>query len=125
MENLYSHSRRFSFCMAVIVTVVAAVLFISPIVSAVSCPGSCNCPGDPTGDCKINAGDITQTELCILDPGNYSNGSYPGWDSNEDSVGPNSADILATEYRILEKWPINQVHIEAPDELACWTHFTA
>ena len=123
--SLYNNRRLSLLVTAVIATAVVAILFISPIVSAAYCPSSCHCPGDPTGDCKINAGDITQTELCILDPGNYSNSSYPGWDSNENSIGPNSADILATEYRILGSWPLNQVHIEAPDELACCTNFSA
>jgi len=62
-------------------------------------------PGDVNGDFRINACDITQCELCILDPVKYPKGNYPGWDANEDTMGPNAGDILAVEYRILGIWP--------------------
>jgi hypothetical protein len=81
--------------------------------------------GDVNGDGVFNAGDVTQLELCILYPGTYPIENYPCWDANEDGFGPNAGDILAIEYRILEIWPPNHVHIEAPDELANCTNFTA
>ena len=62
-------------------------------------------PGDVNGDFRINACDITQCELCILDPVKYPKGNYPGWDANEDTTGPNAGDILAVEMRIVGTWP--------------------
>jgi hypothetical protein len=62
-------------------------------------------PGDVNGNGRIDACDITQVELCILDPVKYPKENYPGWDANEDTTGPNAGDILAVELRILEKWP--------------------
>jgi hypothetical protein len=73
----------------------------TPTPSPTATPG----PGDVNGDFRINACDITQCELCILDPIKYPKENYPGWDANEDGYGPNSGDILAVELRILELWP--------------------
>lgn len=104
----------------------AAFLLISPLVSAVPCPGGgTHCPGDLTGDGSIDACDITQTELCILYPETYPKGNYPGWDSNGDGQGPNSGDIRGVGYRCLDMWPHNRVHMEAPGELGHCTNFTA
>jgi len=82
-------------------------------------------PGDPNGDGKTNVRDITQTELCILDPVTYPPSSYSGWDANDDGEGPNSADVQTVEYMILNMWPFNLVHIESPDELPYCTNFSA
>jgi hypothetical protein len=62
-------------------------------------------PGDVNDDGVINCIDITQCELCILDPVKYPKENYPGWDANEDNTGPNAGDILAVELRILGLWP--------------------
>ena len=109
---------------AVVMVVVAAVFTISQLTSAASAPYP-HAPGDPTGDGRINAGDITQVELCILYPTAYPNSSYPGWDANDDGLGPNAGDILTVEYMIIGTWPLNQVYIKAPDELPYCTNFTA
>ena len=74
---------------------------VSPTPSPTPTPG----PGDVNGDFKINACDITQCELCILQPETYPKENYPGWDANEDGLGPNSGDVIAVELRILELWP--------------------
>jgi hypothetical protein len=73
----------------------------SPTPTPTATPG----PGDVNGDYVINCCDITQCELCILDPVKYPKENYPGWDANEDDTGPNAGDILAVELRILELWP--------------------
>ena len=62
-------------------------------------------PGDVNDDGVINCIDITQCELCILNPVKYPREDYPGWDANENGEGPNAGDILAVELRILGKWP--------------------
>jgi hypothetical protein len=61
-------------------------------------------PGDVNGDNRINACDITQCELCILNPEKYPKDKYFGWDANEDGEGPNAGDILGVELRILGLW---------------------
>jgi hypothetical protein len=62
-------------------------------------------PGDVNNDGVLNCIDITQCELCILDPVKYPKGNYTAWDADGNGEGPNSADILAIVLRILEKWP--------------------
>lgn len=62
-------------------------------------------PGDVNRDSVINCIDITQCELCILDPVKYPRGNYAGWDADGNGEGPNSGDILAIELRILGEWP--------------------
>lgn len=76
---------------------------MSPTISATPTPTPG--PGDVNGDFQINACDITQCELCILYPETYPKEDYPGWDANEDTLGPNSGDVLAVELRILQLWP--------------------
>jgi len=75
-------------------------------------------PGDADENGEINAGDITMVERMIL-----------GWnaetlnaDANQDST-VNTLDIGVIEYMILEIWPWNHVHIEAPDNLPHCTNF--
>jgi len=77
-------------------------------------------PGDADENGEINAGDITMVERMIL-----------GWnaetlnaDANQDGT-VNATDIGVIEYMMLDIWPWNHVHIEAPDNLPYCTHFTA
>jgi hypothetical protein len=87
--------------------VACAVLFTPDAIYAISCPnGSTHCPGDLTGDGRINCCDITQTELCILYPEIYPKENYPGWDSNGDGKGPDSGDILGSEWIRLGQVPL-------------------
>ncbi len=109
---------------AVFLLAIAAVVSFSTIVTAAPAPYP-HAPGDPTGDGRINAGDITRLELCILYPAMYPKEDYPGWDANEDGMGPNSGDILTVGYMIIESWPLNHVHIQAPDEARYCTSFAA
>jgi hypothetical protein len=112
--------------MALAALIAAGVLAVSGMAWAASCTGGgSNCPGDPTGDGRINAGDITQVELCILYPGTYPKSNFTGWDANEDALGPNAGDVQTIEYMIIGSWPLNHIHIEAPDELTYCTNFTA
>ena len=61
-------------------------------------------PGDVNRDGIVNCIDITQCELCILNPVKYPKGNYAGWDADGNGEGPNSGDILAIELRILGLW---------------------
>jgi hypothetical protein len=61
-------------------------------------PGDVNCDGD------INCIDITQCELCILDPIKYPKEYYSGWDADGNGEGPNAGDILTIELKILGLW---------------------
>ena len=79
----------------------SATVTASPTPTAT--PGALH--GDVNGDGRINCLDITQCELCILDPVKYPKENYPGWDANEDTMGPNAGDILAVEMRIVGTWP--------------------
>ena len=110
-----------------ILLLVSLLIVLTPDpISAESCPnGSTHCPGDPSGDGQINCIDITQTELCILNPAKYPKENYPGWDANGDGEGPNSGDVLGVEYRTMEMWPHNHVRIHAPNEFPHCTNFDA
>ena len=77
-------------------------------------------PGDANGDGEINAADITKTERIIL---NWD-AQTPCSDANQDGT-VNASDIGTIEYMILQIWPWNHVHIEAPDSLPYCTHFNA
>jgi len=77
-------------------------------------------PGDADENGEINAGDITMVERMIM-----------GWnaetlnaDANQDGT-VNTSDVGVIEYMILEIWPWNHAHIEAPDNLPHCTNFTA
>jgi len=77
----------------------------TPTASPTTTPTAEVQPGDVNLDGIINCIDITQCELCILDPVKYPKGNYAGWDADGNGEGPNSGDILAIVLRILEKWP--------------------
>ena len=77
----------------------------TPTASPNTTPTAETQPGDVNCDGIINCIDITQCELCILDPVKYLKGNYPGWDADGNGEGPNSGDILAIVLRILGKWP--------------------
>jgi len=76
----------------------------TPTASPTSTPTFEVQPGDVNLDGIINCIDITQCELCILDPVKYLKENYPGWDADGNGEGPNSADILAIVLRILGLW---------------------
>ena len=81
-------------------------------------------PGDANGDGQRSAGDITQIELCIIDPLTYPPASYPGADANEDSA-MNMVDVGVVEYMILNAWPFDHVYIEAAGEVSAGSNFSA
>lgn len=88
----------------------------TPTASATCEPGF---EGDATGDGVIDAGDITKVERILAgDP------ATPCADANQDGT-VNATDIAVIEYIILEIWPWNYVHIEAPDNMPFCTNFTA
>ena len=77
-------------------------------------------PGDANGDGDINAGDITKIERIIL----VLDEETPGADANQDGE-VDAADIGVVEYMILEIWPWDHVHIEAPASVPSGADFTA
>ena len=79
---------------------------------------------DANGDGQRSAGDITQLELCIIDPLTYPPASYPGAAANEDSA-VNMIDVGVVEYMILNAWPFDHVYIEAADEVSAGSNFSA
>jgi hypothetical protein len=92
----------------------------TPTATTTATPTATPPPGDVNGNWDIEAGDITALERIIL-----------GWDSETpwaDANGDgtvNASDIGVVEYMILEIWPWNHVHVEAPNNMPYCTHFTA
>lgn len=77
-------------------------------------------PGDADENGIISAGDITKVERIILG----WDAEIPNADANQDGM-VNTTDIGVIEYMILQLWPWNHVHIEAPDNLSHCTNFIA
>jgi hypothetical protein len=77
-------------------------------------------PGDANLDGLINAGDITKEERIIMGWDAATNLS----DANVDGE-VNASDIGVIEYKILDIWPWDHVHIEAQGTAACGADFFA
>jgi cytoskeletal protein RodZ len=76
--------------------------------------------GDANEDGVIDAGDITKVERIIA----AVDAPTENADANVDGA-VNATDMGVIEYIILDLWPWNHVHIEAPDNLPYCTNFTA
>jgi hypothetical protein len=111
-------------------TINSTVIVIAPTPSPTPTPSStptptasatptCR-PGDADFDGVIDAGDITKVERMIMG----WDAETPCGDANGDGT-VNTTDIGVIEYMILDIWPWNHVHVEAPASLPHCTNFTA
>jgi len=92
----------------------------TPTSTASATPTATAPPGDANDNGVIDAADITKVERIILGWDDET----PGADANGDGE-VDAADLGVIEYMILEIWPWNHVHIEAPASLPNGADFTA